>query len=278
MKARINSILGGKVLTAAIAGFVVLSLVFILVQCVPYIVTDSTNDKMNVILDGEYSVDGSEWKPVDSTQSINEHFHNIKIRGKVNALIPEFENLAFSTRDVWYTLRSADGTFEVTNRREYPDIPEENYMPSDRMISTPGYSVNEFSTTSFPETVLSREQDMILEVEYPYNMAILSFSECFSANVTFYGGLYNHLFSKSIPGALLFVLVCFFGLFFFPVSGFILGKINYRYLSFGMMCFMWGLYMIMHSLQVYTGNYLLAARPLYQNSFSGFRSALRQCL
>ena len=251
MKARINSILGGKVLTAAIAGFVVLSLVFILVQCVPYIVTDSTNDKMNVILDGEYSVDGSEWKPVDSTQSINEHFHNIKIRGKVNALIPEFENLAFSTRDVWYTLRSADGTFEVTNRREYPDIPEENYMPSDRMISTPGYSVNEFSTTSFPETVLSREQDMILEVEYPYNMAILSFSECFSANVTFYGGLYNHLFSKSIPGALLFVLVCFFGLFFFPVSGFILGKINYRYLSFGMMCFMWGLYMIMHSLQEY---------------------------
>ena len=251
MKARINSILGGKVLTAAIAGFVVLSLVFILVQCVPYIVTDSTNDKMNVILDGEYSVDGSEWKPVDSTQSINEHFHNIKIRGKVNALIPEFENLAFSTRDVWYTLRSADGTFEVTNRREYPDIPEENYMPSDRMISTPGYSVNEFSTTSFPETVLSREQDMILEVEYPYNMAILSFSECFSANVTFYDGLYNHLFSKSIPGALLFVLVCFFGLFFFPVSGFILGKINYRYLSFGMMCFMWGLYMIMHSLQEY---------------------------
>ena len=119
------------------------------------------------------------------------------------------------------------------------------------MISTPGYSVNEFSTTSFPETVLSREQDMILEVEYPYNMAILSFSECFSANVTFYGGLYNHLFSKSIPGALLFVLVCFFGLFFFPVSGFILGKINYRYLSFGMMCFMWGLYMIMHSLQEY---------------------------
>lgn len=251
MKARINSILGGRVLTAAIAGFVVLSLVFILVQCVPYIVVDSTNDKMNVILDGEYSVDGGEWKPVDSTQSINEHFHDIKIRGKVNALIPEFENLAFSTRDVWYTLRSADGTFEVTNRREYPDIPEENYMPSDRMISTPGYSVNEFSTTSFPETVLSREQDMILEVEYPYNMAILSFSECFSANVTFYGGLYNHLFFKSIPGALLFVLVCFFGLFFFPVSGFILGKINYRYLSFGMMCFMWGLYMIMHSLQEY---------------------------
>ena len=60
MKARINSILGGRVLTAAIAGFVVLSLVFILVQCVPYIVTDSTNDKMNVILDGEYSVGGGE--------------------------------------------------------------------------------------------------------------------------------------------------------------------------------------------------------------------------
>ena len=257
MKTRINNILGGKGLTAVIASFVVLSLVFIVVQCIPYIEADFTNDKMNVILDGEYSLDDGEWKPIDSKQSINEYFHNIKIRGKVNELIPAFENLVFSTRDVWYTLRSSDGTFELSNRRTPPDIPEENYGPSDRMTSTPGYQVDQLATSSFPETVLSREQDMILEVEYPYSVATLSFSECFSANVTFFGGIFNHMFFKSLPSAMLFVLVCFFGLFFFPISSFILGKVNYRYLCFGMMCFFWGLYMIMQTLREFMNLWIL---------------------
>ena len=257
MKTRINNILGGKGLTAVIAGVVVLSLVFIVVQCIPYIEVDFTNDKMNVILDGEYSLDDGEWKPVNSKQSINEYFHNIKIRGKVNELIPAFENLVFSTRDVWYTLRSSDGTFELSNRRTPPDIPEENYGPSDRMTSTPGYQVDQLATSSFPETVLSREQDMILEVEYPYSVATLSFSECFSANVTFFGGIFNHMFFKSLPSAMLFVLVCFFGLFFFPISSFILGKVNYRYLSFGLMCFFWGLYMIMQSLREFLNLWII---------------------
>ena len=100
MKTRISRILGGKVLTAAVAGFIILSLIFIVVQCIPYIEVDFTNDKINVILDGEYSVDGGEWKPVDSTQSINETFHNIELRGKIKELIPAFEVFAFSTKDV----------------------------------------------------------------------------------------------------------------------------------------------------------------------------------
>ena len=91
-------------------------------------------------------------------------------------------------------MRSEDGTFNFTNRRVAPDIPEENYMPADKMLSTPGYEVNPFSTDSLPEAVLNREQDIILEVEYPYSMATLSFSECFSGNLTYYGGLFNQIF------------------------------------------------------------------------------------
>lgn len=257
MKTRISRILGGKVLTATVAGFIILSLIFIVVQCIPYIEVDFTNDKINVILDGEYSVDGGEWKPVDSTQSINETFHNIELRGKINELIPAFEVFAFSTKDVWYTMRSEDGTFNFTNRRVAPDIPEENYMPEGKMLSTPGYEVNPFSTDSLPEAVLNREQDIILEVEYPYCMATLSFSECFSGNLTYYGGLFNQIFFKALPSTLLFVLVCFFGLFFFPVSSFILGKINHRYLCFGLLCFLWGLFMIMQSLRDFLNLWIL---------------------
>ena len=257
MKTRINKILGSKVLTAFIAGFVVLSLIFIVAQCIPYFQPEYTGDKMNVILDGEYSVDGGEWKPVDSSQSINENFHNITIRGKLNEFIPGFESLSFSTKDVWYTLRSEDGSYEFTNRRTMPDIPEENFTMQRNYFTTPGYEVNEMSTDGFSEAVRSREQDLILEVEYPYGIASASFSECFGARVTHYGGLYNQVFFKSLPTTLIFVLVCFFGLFFFPVSGFILGKINYRYLCFGMTCFLWGLYMVMQSLKDYLNLWII---------------------
>lgn len=239
---------GGRAFTAAIAGFVILALVFVLVQCVPYFSSDFSANKANVMLHGEYAVDGGEWKPVDPETSINEHFHKITVRGKLDETATLFEVLAVSSKNIWYTLKTADGAYEISNRRTVPDIPEENFLPENRMMQTPGYEVLQISTELFPEPVLLGREDLILEVEYPYAMATQSFSDCFSVACCRYDGLYNQLFFKSVPTVLLFVLVCFFGLFFFPVSGFILGKINYKYLYFGLLCFFWGLYMIMQSL------------------------------
>lgn len=243
-----RKILGGKTFTAVIAAFVILSLVFVVVQCAPFIATDFTNDNMNVMLHGEYSVDGGEWKSVDPGQSINDHFHKITIKGKLNETAAMFEILAVSSKDIWYTLKTADGEYEIYNRRTAPDMPEEYFLPADRMLNTPGYELLQINTEQFPEKVRTGEQELILEVEYPYHFATKSFSDCFSVTYSRYDGLYNQLFFKSLPSVLIFVLVCFFGLFFFPVSGFVLGKVNYKYLCFGLLCFFWGLYMITQSL------------------------------
>ena len=252
-----KKVFGGRAFTAAIAAFVILSLVFVIIQCVPFFEGDFTNNKMNVMLDGVYSVDGGEWKPIDSTQSVKEHFHEITVKGKLDETAKAFEVLAISSNDVWYTLKTADGEYEITNRRTPPDIPEEQYMPENRMEQTPGYKVEQVDTMLFPEKVLSGEQELILEVEYPYALATENFSDCFSVNYCRYGGLYDQLFFKSVPAILLFVLVCFFGLFFFPVSGFILGRINYRYLCFGLLCFFWGLYMITQSLSTFLNLWII---------------------
>ncbi len=243
-----KKILGGKALTAAIAAFVILSLVFVFVQCAPFFAADFSSNKMNVMLHGEYSVDGGEWKSIDPSQSVNDHFHKITVKGKLDETAAAFEILAVSSKNVWFTLKTADGEYEIYNRRSAPDIPEEYFFPSGRMLNTPGYELFEINTETFPEKVLTGEQELILEVEYPYHLATKSFSDCFSVTYSRYDGLYNQLFFKSLPSALLFVLVCFFGLFFFPVSGFVLGKINYKYLCFGLLCFFWGLYMITQSL------------------------------
>ena len=249
MKTRLKNIFGGRAYTAVVAGFAVLSLVFIIVQCHSYFELDFTNDKMNVMLEGEYSIDGGDWKPIDTRTRVNEYFHNITVRGKLNETAARFELIAISSKDVWYTIRSSDGTFEYTNRRVEADIPEEYFTPADKMLSTPGYMVSPLLTETMPQAVHDGSQDMILEVEYPYAMATQNFSDCFGVSLTRYDGLYNQLFFKSLPSVLLFVLICFFGLFFFPVSGFVLGKINYRYLCFGLLCFFWGLYMITQSLE-----------------------------
>ena len=50
---------------------------------------------------------------------------------------------------------------------------------------------------------------------------------------------------------LLSLLISFFGIFLFPIAGFILGKLNYRYLAFGAVCFFWGLFMIGNRVSVY---------------------------
>lgn len=243
-----KKILGGRAFSAAVAGFIILALAFVTVQCAPFFAIDFTGDRMNVMLTGEYCVNGGEWKSVDPTTSINEHFRKITVKGTLVETAAAFETLAVSSKDVWYSLKTADGEFIMTNRRSAPDMPEEYFRPSDRMLDTPGYQVNQIVTWELPQKVLNGEQDLILEVEYPYSATLQSFSDCFSVTCCRYDGLYIQLFFKSLPSTLLFVLVCFFGMFFFPVSGFILGKINYKYLCFGLLCFFWGLYMISQSL------------------------------
>jgi signal transduction histidine kinase len=243
-----NRILGGKAITSAIAAFIILSLVFGGIKIGRFLVMDFTPNTKSVMLWGEYSVDGGEWKSITPEQSINDHFRKITIKGRLDETATFFEILALSSRDVWYTLKTADGEYEISNRRSLPDMPEEYFLPSDKMQNTPGYKLFQINTYLFPEQVIEGNQDLILEVEYPYSLANKSFSDCFAVTYCRYDGLYNQLFFKSLPNISLFVLVCFFGLFFFPVSGFVLGRINYKYLCFGLLCFFWGLYMITQSL------------------------------
>ena len=102
-------ILGGKAFTATIAAFVILSLVFVVVQCVPFVAEDFTNNMMSVMLCGEYSVDGGEWQSIGPEQSIKDHFHKITVRGKLDETAVAFEILAVSSKNVWFTLKTADG-------------------------------------------------------------------------------------------------------------------------------------------------------------------------
>ncbi len=81
-----------------------------------YLKLDTTISR-TVFLEGEYSVDGGEWKPTDGYDPINERFHKITFKGKMSDFTTMFsENITISSQNVWYTTKTSDGkpVFELT--------------------------------------------------------------------------------------------------------------------------------------------------------------------
>ena len=94
-------------------------------------------------------------------------------------------------------------------------------------------------------------------MEYPYSTGWEDLENSLHITYNFNSGLYLRFFFEALPVVLLFVLVCFFGIFFFPIAGRILGRMDYRYLTFGAVCFFWGTYMIVQSLSIYLNLWIM---------------------
>ena len=111
--------LGGKKWTAVGIAFVLLVLVGLIVLAVRYYLRVDMTYSQTTFIEGVYSVDGGEWKPIDNMHPINERFHKVTLKGKLseNAL-KLFENTTIFSQNVWYTTKSADGkpVYELTYR------------------------------------------------------------------------------------------------------------------------------------------------------------------
>ena len=158
-------------------------------------------------------------------------------------------------------------------KRQFPEYAEEDSDETDsgrsyihdlnneemRLPDTPGYYVGGILTAEILETKVNAESvniqnfeqypqledlELILEVENPYDNMPSTFSDCVTLSINGENAFYADFYYQALPVVLIFVLVCFFGIFLFPIAGFILGKVDYRYLTFGALCFLWGLFMI----------------------------------
>ncbi len=207
------------------------------------------------LLEGKYSVDGGEWKPLKADQTITDHFHKIEIRGTMSKNVISqirFEEISITTKDVWFELSTTDGEKLSVYTFEAMKLPYEHLAVGRpyalELQDTPGYRITTILTQYLYTKGITPDTELVLTVEYPYSASRKSFDNCFQVTYNFSSGLYLRFFFEALPVVLLFVLVCFFGLFFFPIAGRILGKMDYRYLAFGAVCFFWGTYMIVQSL------------------------------
>ena len=246
-----KKILGGKIWTAVSAVLTLLLLAGAIWIGARFYVSMDIYEKPSMFLNGEYCVDGGEWKPIEKNRPITEHFHKIVFKGKMSKRLSiHYGLLTISSKNVWYTLKMSDGTVIGCYSFEEARSAYEHTL-SDRPLAldlpdTPGYRVKEIKTNN-----LSENEELIFEVEYPYADALVSYNDCIDVTAYYSDGMYLRFFYDALPTILLFSLVCFFGLFFFPVASFILGKIEYKYLAFGFLSLFWGLYMIMQQLSGY---------------------------
>ncbi len=256
-------IIGGKIWTAVSVVLMLLMLTSAVWIGMRYYVSMDIYKTPSMFLDGEYSIDGGEWKPIEKDRPITDRFHKIVFKGKMSKdLLLFFGNLTVSSKNVWYTLKISDGTvIESYNfddeKLSYEHTKTDKPLALD-MPNTPGYLVRTIYIDYLTgEANITPDSELVFEVVYPYSDALVSYSDCIDVTAYYNEGMYLRFFYDALPPVLLFVLVCFFGLFFFPVASFILGKIDYKYLTFGLLSFFWGLYMIMQQISGYLNLWIL---------------------
>ena len=252
-----KKIIGGKTWTAVCVVLTLLMIASAVWIGVRYYVSMDLYATPSTFLEGEYSVDGGEWKPTEKDRPITDHFHKIVFKGKIpKKLLVLFGNLTVSSKNVWYTLKTSDGTVIESYNYEDAKLAYEHALTDKPlaldMPDTPGYCVKTIYSDYLTGIAgVTEDSELIFEVEYAYNDALVSYSDCIDVTACYNDGMYLRFFYDALPPVLLFVLVCFFGLFFFPVASLILGKIDYKYLAFGFLSFFWGLYMIMQQISGY---------------------------
>ena len=213
--------------------------------------------KSTTMLEGEYSLDGGEWKSINNTKPINEHFHKAVFKGKFTKQVKANHTTTMDivSKNVWYTLYDSSGEVLDEYRRSPGDMEEGSGYMAEKMINTPGYYIMTEYVQIEPE--FKSDDEITLVVEYPYELDTESFSDCFYVMTSYSDGLYLHFFFEILPVGLMFLLVCFFGVFFFPIASGLLGRIDFRYIAFGSLCFFGGLYMVIDKISGYMNLWII---------------------
>ncbi len=232
--------LKGRVWLSVIAALMLILLGWLIWQNARIAARVDSTSRYTVMLEGEYSLDGGDWKPIDNEKPIEEHFKKAVFRGRLLEDIEFYGIMNVFSKNVWYRLCDSDGD-ELCSYKP---------LASD----TPGYHVN---LVNHDEPVFYTGKDVTLEVEFPYEPATESFSDCFKVMLSESEGAYLRFFFDALPSIVMFLLVCFFGVFFFPVASGLLGRIDFRYVAFGGLCFFAGLFMVIEKICGYTNLWIM---------------------
>ncbi len=232
-----KDITGSRKLTAVLMGFIFIMFGIVALMSVRCFDKKKTSLWLPVLLNGTYSADGGTQSSVRSTDDIDFFFKTITFRGNLPEAIQQYPEVVISGKNVWFSLKKADGTVVVS------------HTPADsKRDDTPGFRTAVYDTGK--DNSFSYDEVYTFEITYPYEQTA-NYTDCISVYLCETNGLYRTFFFDAVPLLLIFLIVCFIGVFVFPTAAFILGTIDYKYLAFGVLCFFWGSFMITESVSDY---------------------------
>ncbi|MBO6108907.1 MAG: histidine kinase [Eubacterium sp.] len=233
-----------------------------------------------MFMEGEYSVDGGEFVPFDMDTPIDDSFHTITFKGKMpDDALSYYNEISFLSQNLWYKISFADGTLLYENRhtslkdyidgyysgidateaerQEFENHTKQVYPIMFDMPDTPGYTVFYLDANALRVAEIDENTQLVLEFVNPYENMNFGFSDVTKFTLSYGSGSnvgtgnYLRLFKDDLPSIIIFLIVSLFGIFFFPIAGFIIGKKDFRYQTFGLLCFFLGLYMLIKKFCVY---------------------------
>lgn len=228
--------LKGKAITYITLIIMLIIFIGTLITTLIYSSFSSNIDAQRMTIDGKYSIDGGEWKNTIPNKMSDSDFEEVVIKGKFTRNLRENETLIISATNAWFTLQ-AEGQDISTNHR----------ADDGAFKNTPGYSLMYISNEN-----LKPNSNITLRVKCPYTIFssknLVDYIDLYAGDE---GTVYELLFQHKALTILFCVLICFFGLFAFPIAGIVLGGIDYKYLTFSILCFFAGLFILTQSIYGY---------------------------
>jgi len=211
----------------------------------------------STMISGVYSIDDGPWIKTDLYEPIDDHFHRIIFKGRIVTRTRFVNELDISLKNIWFTLETDDGEMIYSNMYRIEDSKIWNAKMNEEAVAyltqimpiamrlpyTPGYEHVTFLIEEDFPNIYDKELIMTVENPYPFTR---SFSDCALFIISTGNGAFLRTARETLSMILFFLLTGFFGIFLFPMASVIFGRINYRYLSFGFLCFFGGVFMLVH--------------------------------
>ena len=218
-----------------IGSYGLLAVVIILMTVLTVCTQNKNNVGEEAFIIGAFSVDGGEWENKDDDTLQNNHFNTVRVRGHLSKMPQPREYLIFQVSNAWLEV-FANGSRIADNRRG-----DDTFLPD-----TAGNSITYISYDKLPgdgaiEVVLTREPTVI---------ATGGLDDIIMTYVGEKEALHNRLIDR-LPLAALCLLLSCSGLFSFAIAGFVMGGVDYRYLSFAAAAFFGGLYLLTDAIYQY---------------------------
>ena len=132
-----------KFLKSKLPGLLIMLLACIIFICVACLTLRSFTknyfmETPYMFLDGKYSLETGDWKPIDRDEPINETFHRISFRGTIpRSILDSNKQITVTAKNIWITMYAEDCTTIIDNRYDSFEELVDNYWPKGMERASP---------------------------------------------------------------------------------------------------------------------------------------------